>query len=284
MAKACTYAAAVIMAFLINGCTASQSDRQTITASISPVGYLVKEIVGNDFNLDIMVPEGANPETFAPSAAQLSYMENSALIFTTGVLDFENELIARLPAKSQNRIVDLSSGIELIEGECGHGTAHGHGVDPHIWTSPELLRTMTDNIYAAINKAFPDSVKYAAAYERLIRKIDSVSLCVKNMVADSNRRYFIIYHPALTYYAADYGLEQIALEEDGKEPSASRMQAVIELARREEMNVILYQRQYPVSVVSVVASDANVEPVAINPLSGDILNEILRITGIIVSE
>ena len=104
------------------------------------------------------------------------------------------------------------------------------------------------------------------------------------MVADSNRRYFIIYHPALTYYAADYGLEQIALEEDGKEPSASRMQAVIELARREEMNVILYQRQYPVSVVSVVASDANVEPVAINPLSGDILNEILRITGIIVSE
>ena len=104
---------------------------------------------------------------------------------------------------------------------------------------------------------------------------------MKIHVPASDVEYFIIYHPALTYYARDYGLRQIAIEADGKEPSAKQLTQIIRQAREDGVRRILYQSQFPASAVEVIARDIDAQYVEVDPLREDVIANIGEITGII---
>ena len=110
----------------------------TIYVSIAPLKPIVEGIVGDDYAIEVLVPAGASPETFEPTAKQFIALNEAKIIFGTGLLDFEKSLLARI--HDQSKVVNLSNGIETIAGSCSH-THHGrhchHGVDPHIWCSPK---------------------------------------------------------------------------------------------------------------------------------------------------
>ena len=92
---------------------------------------------------------------------------------------------------------------------------------------------------------------------------------------------FIVYHPALTYYARDYGIRQEAVETDGKEPSAKRLAELIRMAREEGIHKIFYQKQFPVSVVETIARDIDARAVEFDPLREDVIANIDSITDLI---
>lgn len=94
----------------------------------------------------------------------------------------------------------------------------------------------------------------------------------------------MIYHPALTYYARAYGIEQVAIEQDGKEPSAKRLVRLIEQARRDSIRVVFYQSQFPASAVEVIAEDIGAQSVRIDPLAEDVVGNISYITDLITAE
>lgn len=277
----------VMVAFaVLTGCTSRRQNADTLlTASIPPIKYIVEYITCGDFQVNVLLPAGASPESYAPSASQIVDTEDSRLIFTSGLFDFEQELVSRISVRTGD-VVNLSEHIVLKSGDCvraseGHG--HRHGVDPHIWTSPEQLKIMAANAYEAIKQAFPDSLKYRSAYRSLRQELDEASERIRQQTAASPNRSFIIYHPALTYYADDYGLEQIPLEREGKEPSAVYLENVIRRAKEEGITVVLYQEQSPATTVSTVASDIGAVPVPVNPLDENIVAEILRITDLITA-
>ena len=92
---------------------------------------------------------------------------------------------------------------------------------------------------------------------------------------------FIIYHPALTYLARDYGLQQIALENEGKEPSAEHMRRIIDTARNLNLTKLFYQRQFSKSTVDALARELNIPAVPIDPLAPDVINNTLEISKLI---
>jgi zinc transport system substrate-binding protein len=104
------------------------------------------------------------------------------------------------------------------------------------------------------------------------------------MFDNSSTRAFVIYHPALTYFARAYSIEQIAVEEDGKEPSARHIATLIDAARTKGVTCLLYQSQFPRSVVDVIARDMGVEPTQINPLEANPLLFIENVTHIITQK
>lgn len=278
----------VALIFCITNCSSNKKnpDEIRLTASISPIKYIVETITCGDFPVDVMVPAGASPESYSPTVNQMVDIERSGLIFTTGLLDFEQELVSKLSGDPQ-RIINLSKGIALLEGSCSHITdnhSHNHGIDPHVWTSPKQLKVMATNAYNAISTAFPDSVKYKSAYDNLIISLDSLSNQVDREIKASGVKYFIIYHPALTYLARDYGLTQLSLEDEGKEPSAQHMRYIVDTAQKNNIKDILYQKQFSRSVVEAVAKEINAQPVDIEPLTENITEEILRITNIITAQ
>ena len=267
------------------GCTgrsAAGDGKPTIFVSIAPLKALVSEITGDDFDIRVLVPSGASPESFEPSLRQFAALNNAQLVFSVGLIDFEQNLVSRISDRS--KVIDLCRGVDLIEGECSHhhhGHAHAHGVDPHIWSSPSTLKIMARNAFEAIHALCPDSVKYEAAYARLCERTEALDTTVAQICAEAGHRYFIIYHPALTYLARDYGLEQISIEHEGKEPGAKRIAEIIGRARRDGIRKIFYQSQFPKSVVETIAGDIGAEPVEIDPLAENLFENLEHITRLI---
>ncbi len=275
----------LLIAGFLSACSPQPaSQEKTLYVSILPIRSLVKEIVGEDFRIEVLVPPGASPETFEPTPRQFIGLNEAQLVFNVGLLEFETALLDKI--EDRTKIVDLSRGIVRIEGSCAHagrnGSDHAHGVDPHMWTSPRALQRMAKNAYEAIHARWPDSAKYTANHARLQEELRQLDLRTAEKIARSGIRYFIIYHPALTYYARDYGLRQEAVEADGKEPSAKRLTALIRQARKDGIGRILYQNQFPVSVVETIARDIGAECTEIDPLREDAIANIDSITDLIV--
>lgn len=260
----------------------NQSDEKVIYVSIAPIKPIVKAIVGDDFKVEILVPAGASPESFEPTPKQFIALNKAQLVLGTGLLDFEQQLLKRI--HNQNKVIDLSRGIVTISGSCSH-THHGkhchHGIDPHIWCSPKSLSVMARNAHNAIVAAMPDSVQYTAAYNLLNERITALDNEVAELANNASLPYFIIYHPALTYLARDYGLEQVAIENDGKEASAKRIAQIISKARIDGIKSVFYQSEFPESSVQIICEDIGANAVEINPLAEDIFTNISNIARLV---
>ena len=264
------------------GCKSRDIEVENCTVvSIAPLKPLVQEILGDDFEVIVLVPQGASPETFEPTPKQLQKVEKARFVFGTGLLEFEQELLNRVARKEQ--IINLSHGIETIGGCCSHSHHHGHshGVDPHIWCSPKSLITIAGNMHNAIHGEMPDSTKYTERYNVLNAKLLELDKEVADMCNSSSHKSFLIYHPALTYLARDYGLTQVAIENEGKEPSPKRLNNIIRQARQDGVKHIFYQSEFPASSVEVICSDIGASAVEINPLAENIIDNIRRITTLI---
>lgn len=273
----------IIGALLLMGCTPTATPPSTtIYVSILPLKSLAKAIVDEDFPIEVLVPPGASPETFEPTPKQYIALNEAQRIFSVGLIDFETTLLGKLDAPE--RVVNLSQGIELIAGSCSHhhhGHHHTHGIDPHIWTSPRALQQMAANLYSAIHALYPDSVRYTRNYQHLQAELQALDARTRAQIEQSGVRQFIVYHPALTYYARDYGLQQLSIEQDGKEPSARQLAELIRQARSSGIRTILYQQQFPSSSVEVIASDIEGQAIAFDPLAEDIIHTIDHITSLI---
>ena len=278
----------IFIILLFFGCT----ERKVVVenraiVSIAPLKPLVESILGEDFEVSVLVPQGASPETFEPTPKQLREVESARFVFGTGLLEFEQELLHRIARNEQ--IINLSQGIELIAGTCSHAhhahhdhsCGHAHGIDPHIWCSPKSLGKMAENTFNAIAREMPDSTKYAEHYTALCIKLLDLDEEVSELCRQSPHSLFFIYHPALTYLARDYGLTQVAVEHEGKEPSAKHLARIIEQARTEGVKHIFHQSEFPASSVEVICQDINATAVEINPLEEDIFDNIRHIVTLI---
>jgi zinc transport system substrate-binding protein len=130
---------------------------------------------------------------------------------------------------------------------------------------------------------YPDSVKYQSSAQALLECIDAIDSRCAEKIKASDAHTMMIYHPAYTYFARDYGIEQIAIEQDGKEPTPRQLTALVERAESEGINAIFIQPQYSQDKVRAIAEACDAEVVTTDPLSSDILTEIERITDIICS-
>lgn len=279
---------AVISLCGTGACTSQSARQETVYVSILPLRGLVHEIVGDDLPIEVLVPAGASPETFEPTPRQFVALNQARLVMNVGLLDFETALLEKIA--DRRKVVDLNKNIEPIAGTCSHAnhseTAihhHAHGIDPHIWTSPKALQQMAANAYEAIRRTYPDSTKYETNYRNLQQKLADLDGTVARKIEASSVRMFVIYHPALTYYARDYGLRQVAIEEDGKEPSARHLARLIETAREGNIRHVFFQSQFPASVVEVIANDIGAQAVQIDPLCENAIGNIATITDLITA-
>lgn len=274
----------IILATLLCGCNGSteDGDKKTIYVTIAPLRAIVEEIIGGDYNVEVLVPKGASPESFEPTAKNLMALNDAEQVFSVGLINFEQSLVGSL--KDDSRLVNLSDGIELLAGSCSHcNHAHAHGIDPHIWTSPRALKRVVNNIDVAMQRVAPDSVKYHDNADKLLHKLDALDSLCTNKLSTNGISAIMIYHPAFTYYANDYAIEQISVEQDGKEPSPRQLTTLVEKARKYNISKILIQPQYNKDKLSALAAECGAEIVEIDPLSDDIISEIERVTTIICS-
>ena len=183
---------------------------------------------------------------------------------------FEQTWMPRLTANAPHITVVNSS-----EGVTSNIDHH-----PHLWMSAKNAIVMAHNIYDAVKRIdAKDSVYFRQRLDSLCNVIHATDKYIKQSTSTNSRRTFIIYHPALTYYASDYGLEQLAIEAHGREPSAAELQNIISTARSKGVKTMFVQREFANRNVDVIANAIGARKVEINPLGYDWNKEMRRIAA-----
>ena len=252
------------------------SDKPIITVTIEPLRYFTEAIAGEHFKVVSMVPKGSSPESYDPTPQQLVALGNSQAYLRIGYIGFEQAWMKKLEANHPNmKVYDTSQGIDLIRSE-GHWHGdhfHEGGVEPHIWNSTRNASMMADNIYKALCEL--DSThqeEYKHRLDSLKKTIARTDANVKAILKNASTS-FLIYHPALSYFARDYGLKQISIEEGGKEPSPAHLKELIELCKKEKIRVIFVQQEFDQRNAQLIADELGIKVVSINPLSYDWTDE-----------
>lgn len=238
----------------------------TVTVTISPYKYFVDQIAKGKVDVNVMVSNGNNPETYEPYAQQMMELSKSALYLKVGSIGFEQTWMKKLQDNAPDmKVIDTSVGIKPAK-------TPGGNIDPHVWMSCSNARIIASNILKALcelepkNKAF-----FEKNYQSLLSIIDKRDSTIKeNFKKDPDLvRKFVIYHPILTYFARDYQLEQLAIEEEGREPSASQLKSLIERARKEKIKFCLIQAEFANRNTTTFIKESYTKPMDINPLQGD---------------
>jgi zinc transport system substrate-binding protein len=124
------------------------------------------------------------------------------------------------------------------------------------------------------NKAY-----YAKNLHKLMTSLDSLDNAVTAKLQGKQGEAFVVWHPSLSYFARDYGLEQIALSPEGKEVSIASLQATIDSARADNARVFFIQKDIDSRQADVANQQIGAKPIAINPLSYNWDKEILTIAN-----
>lgn len=270
----------------LQACKGGSGNKQIVSVSILPQKYFVEKIAGNYLQVNVMIPPGMSPETCDLSTEQLKKLYDSNICFTIGYLPFEvTHLYPVLNKRNDIRIVNHSEGIQLLNGSCGHQHHEGHGhigVDPHIWLSPQYAAQMAQQIFTALTEQYPTQKdNFEKGYKSLCQEIETVKKKADNNLREKHGRMFLIYHPALTYFAADYGLEQIAIENEGKEPNPAHLKHIIDLAKEKDIHIIFIQSQFDKNNALAVAKEIEGEVISIDPLAENWTEEINKLINVL---
>jgi zinc transport system substrate-binding protein len=245
----------------------------TLSVSIPPLQYFVDRLTDGAIDVNVMVPTGAGHATYAPTTEQIRRLSDSGLYLRIGYLGYEKSWIGRLRELNPDmQVVNLSDHTELIRGpEVQHGDhVHEGGIDPHIWMSPAVVKALLPVIRDALTEAFPEHGEVIASnHPALAAEVEAIDRAFRDLSGGLSQRSFMIFHPALTYLARDYGLVQHAIEYDGKEPSPAMLGRLIRLAREEAVSVIFIQEEYDMRSAALIREETGARLVQINPMGYD---------------
>ena len=258
-----------------------------VFVSILPQKYFVERIGGEQVKVEVMVNPGESPATFNPNPKKMSLLSQAKLYFSIGV-PFETIWIDRIQSIHSNlQFVPLHDEAHDKSGtDQGHGhpSRHSHGSsDPHIWTSPAKVKLMAKKIKETLVRAEPQKEKYFEANLRAFHNdLDALDRDIRKILARSDNHRFLVFHPAWSYFAEDYGLEQISIEDGGKEPGARTLQKIIEKGKKLGIKVIFVQKQFSLSIAKKIAKMIGATVREMDPLAEDYL-ENMRLTATAIS-
>ena len=272
----------ILTLFILSACgnTTQKSEKPILTVTLEPLRYFTEAIAGDSYEVVSMVPKGSSPESYDPTPQQLVNLSKSQAYFRIGYIGFEQAWMKKLEANCPNmKVYDTSKGIDLIRDK-GHWHGdhfHEGGVEPHVWNSTQNALIIADNIYQALCEL--DSTHqedYQKRLDVLKQTIQQTDANVRTLLENADST-FLIYHPALSYFARDHGLKQVSIEEGGKEPSPAQLKALIETCRNENVHTIFVQQEFDQRNAQLIAHELGVNIVSINPLSYDWVKEMIRI-------
>jgi len=247
-----------------------------ITVSIAPFKYFIEEIAEDDFAVNIMVQEGADPHIYEPYPEQINNLRRSEGYISNGYMGFEMIWLDRFYEINQRmKSLSLSDNIALLVDDHNHEGDHGEGADPHYWMSPRCGMVIASSVMEYLCELNPSNRQmYEANYQRLILEIQEVDVKAQSLFSGFRNRSFMIFHPNLGYLARDYNLEEISIEFEGKEPSPSKMKELIDNARKKRLKTIFVQREYDTKNARAIADEIGADVKIIDPLSEDWMKSI----------
>jgi zinc transport system substrate-binding protein len=265
----------------------AQADhRPVLVVSILPQSYFASRIVGEGADagarLMTLVGPGQNPHSYEPTPRQMADLAAAKAWVLSGT-EFEISLRPRVEALFPKlSIIDGTAGVQFRTLTAGEADEDGHdedgrggGMDRHTWLGHKPARIMAGHILAALYDIdTPGEAAYRKNYQALIADMDREFGALRGTLSPLRGRTVFVYHPAFGYFLDEFGIIQVAVEIDGKEPTPRALNLLIERARREHAAAIFVQAQFPVNTAKTAADAAGAILAPLDPLAPDWLANI----------
>ena len=251
-------------------------DKIGVMVTVLPQVEFVNAVGGGRVDVTAMVPPGANPHTYEVTPAQMAKLSAAKIYFKVGSpIEFELTWLDKLTAQNEGMtVVDCNEGIELIQS----ADPDEPGIDPHTWTSPQNVKIMVNNICAGLVQMDPVNKNYYEGNRDIyLQKLGALDVDIKSSLAGTENRAFIVYHPAWGYFAREYGLQQLGIEKEGKEPQAAYMARLIKEARDKNISVIFVSPQFDTRSAEAIAREIGGNVVSIDPEGRDYIDNMRKV-------
>lgn len=298
------FALILMMTFFLSSSQAL-AQKLNVIVSIPPQKYFVEKIGGEKVNVSVMLPPGASPHSFEPKPAQMVDLGKADIYMAIGV-EYEKALLPRISSMHQDlQVVHTDKGINKIpmtphshghdhghnhEHEHGHdhGHEHGHnhghdcksnGRDPHVWLSPDLVMVQASNIYQALVQTSPEDKEYFQDnYISFINELVSLDQEIKSILSEIRPgTKFMVFHPAWGYFARAYGLIQLPVEVEGKEPKAADLKHLIDTAVHKHIKIVFVSPQFSKRSAQIIADSIGGKTLSINPLAENWMENMVEV-------
>jgi zinc transport system substrate-binding protein len=277
----------------------------SVFVSIMPQKYFVQQIGKDLVDVHVMVQPGADPHTYEPKPKQMVAISKAKLYFAVGI-EFEEANLNKITATNPNlKVIHTDHGIDKLamaahhhhdeehaeehhdtdhheadhdhekddhHAEAEHDSDHDEhaGLDPHIWLSPPLVKIQARTILDALKEIDPQHRSvYEANFKAFAAQLDQLDADLKQIFAGKKGLRFMVFHPAWGYFAHAYGLKQVPIEIEGKDPKPAQLKALIEHARESGIKVVFVQPQFSTQSAEVVAREIGGQVAFADPMAED---------------
>lgn len=255
------------------GCSSNQptmesdNDKVQVFVSILPQAYFAEKVGGEHVQVSVLIPPGADPHTYEPTPQQMKDLARADLYLKVGTIEFEELWMNRLTGVNPEMLViDTSQSIALIDN------------DPHIWLSPDLAKLQAHSIYQALSEVdAANKSDYQRNLQAFQAEMDQLDQDIKEELKDIKHRELLVFHPAWRYFCADYGLKEIAIEKEGKEPTAQEMAQIISDAKQKGIRAVIASPQHSTHEAEAIAHDLGGEVITVDPLARDYASNLRQV-------
>ena len=249
--------------------------KTNIIVSILPQKIFVDKIGGDKVETSIMVQAGSSPHNYEPKPSQMKEITQANLYLSIGV-EFEKVWIEKFKNQNKNLIIsDISEDINKSAMKAHHhGTQVCHAKevknkDPHIWVDPIHVKQIAHNIYKTLIKIDAKHTDYYKAnLTAYLKELELLDSKIKEILKETPKNTtFMVFHPAWGYFAKRYGLTQLAVEVEGKEPKMKALVKLMRKAKEQNVQAIFTQPEFSDKSAKIIAENLNIKVIKVSPLA-----------------
>ncbi|MBT2696135.1 zinc ABC transporter substrate-binding protein [Bacillus sp. ISL-40] len=276
----------IIFLLFLSGCsnavstknekTSEGSNKLQIVTTFYPMYYFAQKVAGNSANVELLVPNGAEPHDWEPTAKDMAKIQDADMfIYNSRYFESWTEKVLKSINDSNLNVVEASNGIELMDAleseEEEHNSEHASAKDPHVWLSPVLAQQEVENIAKALEHADPKNKdqfeKNAADLNSQLTDLDRL---YKETIDKAKKKEFVTQHAAFGYLAKQYGLTQIPIAglSPDVEPTLGKLAALTELTKKDNVKIIYFEELTSSKVAQTLADEIGAKTEVLNPLEG----------------
>jgi zinc transport system substrate-binding protein len=244
--------------------------RLQVFVTVAPLAWLVGQVGGEQVAVHSLVKPGQDPHGFEPGPRQIGALQQADAYLSLG-LPFERAWLPRVMAQNPSlRLVRLGD-VEAEDGHDHHHDGHDHGgEDPHVWTDPRQMQAISVQVRELLSELAPEkAVVFASRQRALSASLEGLDLALARRFGAMSEKVFLVHHPAWGHLAERYGLTQLSIEQDGKEPGPRALAALADEVKRHGITTLFVEPQASDQLSHGLADSLGLAVVQLDPLAYD---------------
>ncbi len=268
----------------------AKAQRPVFTATIAPLGMILREVAGERAEVQVLLPPNASPHIYEPRPSDIRTVQNSlALFYVSPALDAWAaqlpppgahcyEVLDWLPLGERLRFADFHDqhgGNDHAHAgaarEIGENELDGEVDDPHFWTDPLAVRAILPSLAKTLGEL--DSAaraEYQANADRFAARLDAIDKEARAILTPVRGRPVFLFHPSFAYMLRRYELDYAGVisSSPGKEPSPKELAMLVARIEKTGAKAIFTEPQLPRRPAEVLAEAAHVRLAVLDPIGG----------------